>query len=113
MGQTSVTICDTNFFSKTVIQGQNAAINLIIAAFILYHQGVVQEWYKRYKKSVGTVDITVQVQCLQHLVCATTFWDIWDSGTRRTLGTAGQLGHVGQWDSGTPESSLVGCCKQK
>ncbi len=54
-GQTPVAIWDTNFFSKTVVQGQNAAINLIIATFILYHPGVVQEWYKRYKKIVGTV----------------------------------------------------------
>ena len=41
-----------NFFSKTVIQGQNVAINLIIAAFILYHRGAVQERNKRYKKKV-------------------------------------------------------------
>ncbi len=37
------------FFSKTVVHGQNGAINLIITAFILYHSGVVQGWYKRYK----------------------------------------------------------------
>ena len=42
-----------NFFSKTVIQGQNAAINLIITIFILSHRYVIQEWYK-WNKKAGT-----------------------------------------------------------
>ena len=42
-----------HFFSKTAAQGHNAAVNLTIATFILFHLGAVQEWYKR-NKEVGT-----------------------------------------------------------